>query len=118
MAWYIVLAVIALALIYIFYNYARIRRLDEGTEEMAQMARPWTSMQIAEECRATYFKYYDLLKAFYWFSNPIVIKAALNLLGLPAGGLREPYQPLMGKKLEELKALLDAYGVTAKYGVH
>lgn len=87
-------------------------------EEMAQMARPWTSMQIAEECRATYFKYYDLLKAFYWFSNPIVIKAALNLLGLPAGGLREPYQPLMGKKLEELKALLDAYGVTAKYGVH
>ena len=38
MAWYIVLAVIALALIYIFYNYARIRRLDEGTEEMAQMA--------------------------------------------------------------------------------
>ena len=82
------------------------------------MARPWTSMQIAEECRATYFKYYDLLKAFYWFSNPIVIKAALNLLGLPAGGLREPYQPLMGKKLEELKALLDAYGVTAKYGVH
>ena len=38
MAWYIVLAVIALALIYIFYNYTRIRRLDEGTEEMAQMA--------------------------------------------------------------------------------
>ena len=74
--------------------------------------------QIAQECRETYFKYYDLLKAFYWFSNPIVIKAALNILGLPAGGLREPYQPLGGKKLEDLRQILTDYGVIEKYGVH
>ena len=87
-------------------------------EEMARMARPWTSEQIAQECRETYFKYYDLLKAFYWFSNPIVIKAALNILGLPAGSLREPYQPLGGKKLEDLRQILTDYGVIEKYGVH
>lgn len=87
-------------------------------EEMALMARPWTSFQIAEECRSMYFKYYDLLKAFYWFSNPIVIKAALNILGLPAGKLREPYQELGGKKLEELRELLTRYGVVEKYAVH
>ena len=87
-------------------------------EEMALIARPWTSMQIAEECRERYFKYYDLLKSFYWFSNPIVIKAALRILGLPAGKLREPYQELGGKKLEELKEMLARYGVIEKYGVH
>ena len=38
MAWYIVLAVIALAIVYIFYSYARIRKLGEGTSEMVEMA--------------------------------------------------------------------------------
>ena len=84
-------------------------------EEMARMARPWTTTDIARECRETYFRYYDLLKAFYWFSNPVVIKAALNILGLPAGHLRQPYQDLGGKKLEELRAMMDQYGIIEKY---
>ena len=84
-------------------------------EEMAQMARPWTTTDIARECRETYFRYYDLLKALYWFSNPVVIKAALNILGLPAGHLRQPYQDLGGKKLEELRAMMDQYGIIEKY---
>lgn len=87
-------------------------------EEMAHMARPWTSTEIAEECRKTYFEYYDLMKALYWFSNPIVIKAAMKLMGLPSGGLREPYQELAGKKLDELKSLLNHYGIIEKYGVN
>lgn len=38
MAWLIVLCVIVLALAYIFFNYVRIRKLREGTPEMAEMA--------------------------------------------------------------------------------
>lgn len=87
-------------------------------EEMAKMSRPWTSFELMTECRALYFNYYDLMKALYWFSNPIVIKAALGLMGLPGGGLRAPYQALEGKKLVELKELLERYGVIEKYGVH
>lgn len=85
-------------------------------EEMALMARPWLSMEDLRICRETYFYYFDLLQALYWFSNPIVIKAALNLMGLPAGSLRKPYQALEGARLEELKALLERYGVIKKYG--
>ena len=36
--WLIVLAVIAAAMIYIFFSYARIRRMKEGTADMIEMA--------------------------------------------------------------------------------
>lgn len=85
-------------------------------EEMAKMARPWTSMEIMEECRELYFKYFPLLEALYWFSNPIVIKAAYNILGLPSGTLRKPYPELKGKKLEELERIMDEFGIIEKYG--
>ncbi|AEE92644.1 Dihydrodipicolinate synthase [Tepidanaerobacter acetatoxydans Re1] len=85
-------------------------------EEMAIIARPWDSIDKVEESRRLYFKYYPLLEALYWFSNPIVIKAALNILGLPAGKLRRPYPELRGEKLDELKRLMDEMGIIEKYG--
>jgi len=36
--WFIVLGVIVLAIAYVFFNYSRIRKMKEGTEEMAEMA--------------------------------------------------------------------------------
>lgn len=85
-------------------------------EEMASMARPWTSVGIMEECRETYFRYFDLLKALYWLSNPIVVKAAFRLLGLPGGALRKPYLELAGPKFEELRGIMESLGVLGKYG--
>jgi len=85
-------------------------------EEMALMSKPWDSIEQVNICRETYFKYYPLLKALYWFSNPICIKAAYNILGLPGGKLRKPYQELSGSKLEELKAIMTELGVIEKYG--
>ncbi|MEA4912282.1 MAG: sodium-translocating pyrophosphatase [Oscillospiraceae bacterium] len=38
MSWYIILCVIALAAIYIFFNYFRIKRMGEGTPEMVEMS--------------------------------------------------------------------------------
>lgn len=84
-------------------------------EEMALMARPWTQPGLRERSAELYFKYYDLLKALYWFSNPIVIKAALRLLGVPVGAVRAPYQDLTGPKLEELRVLMQELGVLEKY---
>lgn len=85
-------------------------------EEMALIARPWDSMEKVEESRKLYFKYYPLLEALYWFSNPIVIKAAYKLLGLPSGSPRRPYPELQGEKLEQLKKLMIELGVMEKYG--
>jgi 4-hydroxy-tetrahydrodipicolinate synthase len=85
-------------------------------EEMALMSRPWDSLEQVNICRETYFKYYSLLKTLYFFSNPVCIKAALRLLGLPCGMLRKPYQELGGEKLAELKRLMEELGVFDKYG--
>ena len=67
--------------------------------------------------RKEYFKWFPLLEALYWFSNPIVVKAALNILGLPAGSLRKPYQNLKGEKYNQLERLMHEMGVVDKYGV-
>ena len=50
-------------------------------------------------------------------SNPIVIKAALNLLGLPGGHLRKPYEDYTGAKLEHLKETMTQMGVIEKYHI-
>lgn len=86
-------------------------------EEAALYSRPWTDMQVIEECRQGYFKWYPLLQALYTFSNPVVIKAALNVLGLPGGHLRKPYQDLEGTLLADLEKLMGEMGVIDKYGV-
>jgi len=86
-------------------------------EEAAFYSRPWTSTQIMEESRTEYFKWFPLLQQLYTFSNPIVIKAALDILGLPGGHLRKPYQAYTGHKLEELEKLMGEMGVIDKYGV-
>jgi 4-hydroxy-tetrahydrodipicolinate synthase len=86
-------------------------------EEMARLSRPWTSFDQVEESRTLYLHWCPLIEALYWFSNPIVIKAALKILGLPSGGIRRPYPELEGEKLEQLKQLMTEMGVVAKYGV-
>ena len=86
-------------------------------EEAALYSRPWTSMEIMEECRANYFKWFPLLQALYTFSNPVVIKAALRILGLPGGHLRKPYQEYTGQKLADLETMMGEMGVIDKYGV-
>ncbi len=86
-------------------------------EEVAHFSRPWTDMKIMEECREGYFKYYPLIEALYQFSNPIVIKAALEILGLPGGHLRKPYQEFGGKRRDALEQMMDEMGIIAKYGM-
>jgi 4-hydroxy-tetrahydrodipicolinate synthase len=86
-------------------------------EEAAEYSRPWTSMQIMEECRQGYFRWYPLLQELYTLSNPVVIKAALNILGLPGGHLRKPYLDYEGPRYEALKRMMSEMGVIKKYGV-
>ena len=86
-------------------------------EEVAQFSRPWTNMQIIEECREEYFQWFPLLQELYTFSNPVVIKAALRILGLPGGHLRKPYEEYTGEKLARLEQMMGEMGVIDKYGV-
>lgn len=86
-------------------------------EEAAFYSRPWTSMEVIEESRKEYFKWFPLLQELYTFSNPIVIKAALKILGLPGGHLRRPYQDYFGLRLDKLEKIMGEMGVIDKYSI-
>jgi 4-hydroxy-tetrahydrodipicolinate synthase len=84
-------------------------------EEMAELSRPWHSWADVERTRERLFTYFPLMSALYSFSNPIVVKAALRLLGLPAGHVRSPLLDMGDNDTTVLKSLLDSLGVTQKY---
>jgi 4-hydroxy-tetrahydrodipicolinate synthase len=85
-------------------------------EEMRELSRPWKSWDNVLCTRDLYVKYLPLLSALYSLSNPIAVKAALRLLGLPGGPVRPPLVELAGDKLQNLSTVLETLGVKAKYG--
>ncbi len=48
----------------------------------------------------------ELIRALFIESNPVPVKTAMNLMGLPSGGLRQPLAPMKEKNLEVLKKAL------------
>jgi 4-hydroxy-tetrahydrodipicolinate synthase len=63
------------------------------------------------EARAIHYAYFDLFAALRWETNPMAVKAALSLLGLPGGPLRPPLTPLSEANRIALKALMEERGL-------
>lgn len=63
------------------------------------------------EAQNMHYKYYPLFEALRWETNPMSAKMALNLMGLPAGGLRLPLTPLSEDKTGKLKEILERTGL-------
>ena len=53
----------------------------------------------------------------YSVTNPVVIKAGLNILGLPVGNPRLPLRPLVGEKLNQLNEIMEELGIIKKYKI-
>lgn len=85
-------------------------------EEMAEMSKPWDTIEQVKRSRELFNYYYPLTSMLYTFSNPVMIKPALDYLGLPGGKLRAPNPNLEGKKLLELHEIIDAFNLRDKYG--
>jgi 4-hydroxy-tetrahydrodipicolinate synthase len=83
--------------------------------EMAAMSRPWQTFEDVQRSRELYFRYLPLLSAMYSLSNPVPVKAAAGLLGLPAGHVRRPLPDMAPEKMRHLEALLVELGVKEKY---
>lgn len=86
-------------------------------EEMAEMAKPWETIEQMALSRKLFFRYYPLISMLYTFSNPMMIKPALDYLGLPGGKLRAPNSNLEGKILQDLHDVIDEFELREKYGV-
>ena len=48
----------------------------------------------------------ELIRALFIESNPVPVKTAMNIMGLPAGVLRQPLAPMKEENLEVLKKAL------------
>lgn len=76
-------------------------------KEYSDMIRLFLAGKI-EEARAIHYKTLPVVKALFIESNPVPVKEALNMMGLPSGKLRLPLLPLKPENREVLrKALAD-----------
>lgn len=64
-----------------------------------------------DEAQKMHFEYYSLFEALRWETNPMSAKMALNIMGLPAGGLRLPLTPLSEDKTVKLQEILLCMGL-------
>lgn len=84
--------------------------------EMVKMSQPWRSWEDVERTRELLFTFYPLMAGLYRLPNPIAVKAAMRLLGLPAGQVRLPLLDMDESQTQDLRALMDRLGVMATYG--
>lgn len=85
--------------------------------QMAEMSRPWSSWDDVGRARRLFADYTPIMKACYSVTNPVSVKAAMEILGLPAGKPRLPLLPMRGEKLEAMKQLLDKFQLREEYGL-
>jgi 4-hydroxy-tetrahydrodipicolinate synthase len=64
-----------------------------------------------DRAQALHYKYYTLFELLRAETNPIAVKEALNLMGLPGGRLRPPLTELSAPKKEKLKKALKETGL-------
>ncbi len=83
--------------------------------EMAALSLPWHSGTDFESWRRDYFRMLPLMKAMYWYTNPVVVKAGLNLLGFPVGSVRRPLTNLGAPMVKKLDGILTELGLKERY---
>jgi len=84
--------------------------------DMHELSQPWHSMADVARTRALVFKHLRLMQVMYRQTNPIMVKAALKLLGLPGGALRPPLQMPPAALVEELRDAMAESGVFDRHG--
>jgi 4-hydroxy-tetrahydrodipicolinate synthase len=75
--------------------------------ELTELALKGDLAQAAE----IHDTYYELFEALRLETNPMAVKEALTLMGLPGGPLRPPLTPLAAANRDLLKRLMDARGL-------
>jgi 4-hydroxy-tetrahydrodipicolinate synthase len=62
------------------------------------------------EAREIHFKMLPMVQTLFIETNPVPVKEAMAMMGLPAGKLRLPLAPLKAENREILRAALQQFG--------
>ncbi len=68
-------------------------------------------MNNIEEAKSIHYKLLPLNEVLFLESNPIPVKAALNLMGFISSEIRAPLYPLSEDNISKLKTALNEYGL-------
>mgnify|MGYP002351338344 CR=1 FL=1 len=82
-------------------------------KEVADMTKAALSGDVAK-AREMHYRLLPAFKNAFIETNPVPIKAAMNMKGLPAGTLRLPLCPLMKENEYKLRAAFEAAGILTR----
>ena len=78
-------------------------------KETSEMVHSFLNGDVARS-RELQLKYLDLIAALFCEVNPIPVKEAMNMMGIPAGPFRKPLVPMEDANRERLRAELKKVG--------
>ena len=78
-------------------------------DEMLELVKAVESGNLKEAAKI-HLKYYRMMKELFFITNPIPVKTAINLMGLPGGTFRLPMVEASEKEENFVKDLLKFYG--------
>ena len=84
--------------------------------EMAVISTPWVTGDDAFSCREAWLHNLPMLHFAYSSINPVSIKSLMRSIGLPAGPLRKPLQPLNPAALQKGLDICRELELDKRYG--
>jgi len=79
--------------------------------ELAKISKPWESYDDVLRSRELFFKYFPLMRMMYAETNPVPLKAALNMVGASVGRPRKPLTVLSEANTATLKLTMKRLGI-------
>ena len=79
--------------------------------ELAVISKPWESYEDVVKCRETFFRYFPLMRMMYAETNPVPLKAALNMVGANVGKPRKPLQEFSKENTATLRLTMKRLGI-------
>jgi 4-hydroxy-tetrahydrodipicolinate synthase len=79
--------------------------------ELAAISKPWESYEDVERCRELFFRMFPLMRMMYAETNPVPLKAALNMVGANVGKPRKPLTELSEANKATLRLTMERLGI-------
>jgi 4-hydroxy-tetrahydrodipicolinate synthase len=79
--------------------------------ELAAISKPWEDYEDVTRSRKLFFEYLPLMRMIYAETNPVPLKAALNIVGANVGKPRKPLTELSEENTATLRLTMDRLGI-------
>jgi 4-hydroxy-tetrahydrodipicolinate synthase len=79
--------------------------------ELAKISKPWKSYEDVMRSRELFFEYFPLMRMMYAETNPVPLKAALNMVGANMGKPRKPLTELSEANTVTLRLTMNRLGI-------